>query len=156
MARTTSLSKLKRRLTTQVGELEYTHEDIFFFKNGIYGFENLQDFIITVLPYEDTPEIYRYLQSTEEPNLALIIMNIIIDPNGLGIIEAQDLEIHLQARNLNLEDVAVFLVTSIHNEDGRQRVSVNTKAPIILAPGRQEGWQVILDNAAYQVKHYLV
>lgn len=156
MARTTSLSKFKKRLTTQVGELEYTHEDIFFFKNGIYGFENLKDFIVTVLPYADTPEIYRYLQSTEKPNLALIIMNIVVDLNNSGIIDPKDLRFHLEAHHLKLEEVAIFLVTSIHNEEGRQRVSVNTKAPIILAPNRQEGWQIILDSPAYQVKHYLV
>ena len=159
MARTTSLSKFKKRLVTQVGELEYTHEDVFFFKNGIYGFENLKDFIVTVLPYEHTPEIYRYLQSTEASDLALIIMNIVINSSGTsgtGIIELKDLEPHLQARDLKLEDVAIFLVTSIHNEEDRQRVSVNTKAPIILAPGRQEGWQIILDSPDYQVKHYLV
>lgn len=156
MARTTSLSKFKKRLTTQVGDLEYTHEDIFSFKNGIYGFEDLKDFIVTILPYADTPEIYRYLQSTEEPSLALIIMNIVLDLNTTGIIDPKDLSSHLEARNLTLEEVAIFLVTSIHNEEGRQRVSVNTKAPIVLAPSRQEGWQIILDSPAYQVKHYLV
>lgn len=156
MTRTTSLTKLKKRLVTRVGELEYTHEDIFFFKNGIYGFESLQDFIITLLPYEYTPEMYRYLQSTENPNIALIIMNIILNPNGSSIVDPKDLEPHLLARGLKLEEVAIFLVTSIHNEEGKQRVSLNTKAPIILAPGQQEGWQIILDSAAYQVKHYLV
>ena len=156
MTRTMSLSKLKKRLTTSVGELEYTHEDIFSFKNGIYGFGNLKDFIITFLPYEYIPEMYRYLQSTEEPNLALIIMNIVLNSNGSSIVDPKDLEPHLLARNLKLEDVAIFLVTSIHNEEGKQRVSVNTKAPIILAPGRQEGWQIILDSVTYQVKHYLV
>ncbi len=152
----TTSNQLKNRLVTRVGEIEYTYDDIFLFKNGIYGFENLKDFIVTVLPYEDTPKIYKYLQSTEEPNIALIVMNVPLNSKGGGIIDTKDLHSHLELRGLKLEDIALFLVTSIHNEAGRQRVSVNTKAPIILASAAREGWQVILDSADYQVKHYLV
>jgi flagellar assembly factor FliW len=156
MLKATTSNKFKQRISTKMGRLEYTHEDIFLFKNGIYGFENLKEFIITSLPCEDTPEIYKCLQSEEEKNLTLIIMNVMVSPNGAGLIDAADLETHLLPKNLELKDVAIFLVTSVYNEAGKQRVSVNTAAPIILAPSLQEGWQVILDSPAYNVKHYLV
>lgn len=156
MNRDTVSNQLKKRLTARVGDFEYFQEDLFLFKRGIYGFENLREFVVTAAPHEDIPEIYRYLQSIEEPNLALIMMNALVNSKSSSIIKAEDLEPHLYMRNLKLEDVIVFLVTSIRVEQGQQRVSINTKAPIILAPERQEGWQVILDGSNYQIAHYLI
>jgi flagellar assembly factor FliW len=156
MLKAITSNKLKQHISTKMGQLEYRHKDIFLFKNGIYGFENLKEFIITSLPYEDTPKNYKYLQSETEKNLALIIMNVMVNPNGASIIDAVDLETHLLSKNLALKDVAIFLVTSVYNERGKQRVSVNTAAPIILQPSTQEGWQFILDSPAYNVKHYVV
>lgn len=147
---------LTKRLDTRLGEIEYTNRDLFTFKHGLYGFEDLNEYIVTLLPNADTPDVYRCLQSLEEPELAIVLMNVTINPDGSGIINRHDLTDHLQQRNLNLEDVTVYLVTSIRNEDGRQRVSVNTKAPILLAPNQQEGWQVILESPNYKVSHYLV
>jgi flagellar assembly factor FliW len=83
-------------------------------------------------------------------------MGVPINAKGGGIIEVADLSNHLRQHHLNLEDVTVYLVTSIRNENGQQRVSVNTKAPILLAPSQREGWQVILENPNYEVTHYLV
>jgi flagellar assembly factor FliW len=156
MLKASTSNKLKQHISTKMGQLEYTHKDIFLFKNGIYGFENLKEFIITSLPYEDTPKNYKCLQSETEKNLTLIIMNVMVNPNGASIINAVDLETHLLSKNLALKDVAIFLVTSVYNERGKQRVSVNTAAPIILQPSTQEGWQFILDSPAYNVKHYVV
>ncbi len=156
MVKATTSNKIKKHISTKVGELEYTHKDIFLFKNGIYGFENLKEFIITTLPYEDTPEVYRCLQSEKEESLTLIMMNVTVNSQGASIIDVKDLEPHLHSKNLELKDVAIFLVTSIYKEAGEHRVSVNTAAPIILEPRSQEGWQVILDSPAYHVQHYLV
>ena len=152
----TAVKPFKKRLTTRMGEVEYTNQDVFFFENGIYGFEDLKGFVIIPLPSENVPEFYRYFQSVEEPDLSLIIMNVVFSSKGEGIIKVKDLAVHFEKRNLKPSDVSIYLVTSIHNQDGKQRISVNTKAPIILCPGHQKGWQVVLDNDAYLVKHYLV
>jgi flagellar assembly factor FliW len=154
MIKSTTSNKLKKHTSTKVEQLEYTHKDIFLFKNGICGFKNAKKFIIAPLP-QDTPEHYRYLQSTEDESLKLIIMNITVNPKNFSIINAKDLETSLHSKNLELKDVAIFLVTSMYSESGKHYISVNTTAPIILNPLSQEGWQVILDSPAYNVQHYL-
>ena len=156
MLKAATSNKFKQHISTKMGQLEYTHEDIFLFKNGIYGFENLKEFIITALPCEDTPEIYKCLQSEKEESLTLIMMNVTVNSKGASIIDMKNLKPHLHSKNLELKDVAIFLVTSIYKKAGEHRVSVNTAAPIILEPRSQEGWQVILDSPAYHVQHFLV
>jgi flagellar assembly factor FliW len=154
MIKSTTSNKLKKHTSTKVEQLEYTHKDIFLFKNGICGFKNAKKFIIAPLP-QDTPKHYRYLQSTEDESLKLIIMNITVNPKNFSIINAKDLETSLHLKNLELKDVAIFLVTSMHSKLGKNYISVNTVAPIMLNPVSQEGWQVILDSPAYNVQHYL-
>lgn len=146
-----------KTITTRLGVVGYKPQDLFVFNNGLYGFDNCKDFILTYLPYEGTPENYRFLQSVDQPDLAMIIMNIMVkdDVNNTSLIAANDLEPHLKQYDLKLDDVAIFLVVAIRNENGKQRVSVNTKAPILLAPNQQLGWQIILENSNYQVSHYL-
>ena len=95
------------------------------------------------------------MQSTEDEGLKLIMMNITVNPKDFSIINAKDLEIYLQTKNLELKDVAIFLVTSMHSKLEKNYISVNTAAPIMLNPVSQEGWQVILDSPAYNVQHYL-
>ena len=153
------MTKMKRNnisniIAKNAGETAYSFVNTFYFKNGICGFENLKEFIVTPLP-QDTPEHYRYLQSTEDECLKLIMMNITVNPKDFSIINAKDLEIYLHTKNLELKDVAIFLVTSMHSKLGKNCISMNTAAPIMLNPVSQEGWQVILDSPAYNVQHYL-
>lgn len=149
-------NSLVKTISTRLGVIEYKTQDLFQFNNGLCGFENLKKFILTFLPYEGTLHNYRFLQSAEQHEIAMIVMNIMIkDDSENNLIAAQDLEPHLKLHNLKLTDVAIFLVVAIHIENGKQRVSVNTKAPIVLAINKQLGWQIILDNPNYQVSHYL-
>ncbi|MCE2716440.1 MAG: flagellar assembly protein FliW [Pseudomonadota bacterium] len=154
MTRPITSNLLKRSLSTKIGELEYSLDDIFYFKNGIFGFNNLRNFIVAKLP-GNTPDSYMCLQSMEQEDITLIIADAAAGPGGKRIIDSNDLKIHLQARGLGFEDVAVFLVTTVYQENGKERICVNTKAPIILAPDHKEGWQVVLDNDRYEIIHYL-
>lgn len=154
MTRPITTNLFKRSLSTKIGNLEYSLDDIFYFQNGIFGFNNLRNFIITEIP-GSIADNYMCLQSMEEKDITLIIADAAVGPNGKRIIDAKDLKIHLQARNLDFKEIAIFLVTTAYNENGRERISVNTKAPIILAPNYKEGWQIVLDNDKYDVVHYI-
>lgn len=155
MTRITNASALKKLLPTKLGKIEYTAEDVFFFRNGIYGFNNLKNFAVSAFFCESTLEKYKCFQSVEE-GVTLIIMNTVVSLSRDSLVNAADLDIHLHLRGLRLKDVIICLITSVHNEAGKHRISVNTQAPIILAPNRQEGWQVILDSHNYTTKHFLV
>ncbi len=150
----TTQHRINKNLVKKLKDTENNLANIFYFKNGICGFENLKEFIVTSLP-QDTPENYKYLQSTEDEGLKLIMMNITVNPKDFSIINAKDLEISLHTKNLELKDMAIFLVTSMHSKLEKNHISVNTAAPIMLNPVSQEGWQVILDSPAYNVQHYL-
>lgn len=155
MNRTTTSNIFKRSLSTRIGELEYTLEDIFYFKNGIFGFNKLRNFIVAELPCANTPDTYMCLQSMEQEYITLIMADAAASPRSERMIDTADLKIHLQARDLGFKDVAIFLVATAHQEAGKERISVNTKAPIILAPNNKEGWQVVLESDKYKVRHYL-
>ena len=143
----TTQHRINKNFVKKLKDTKNNLANIFYFKNGICGFENLKEFIVKSLP-QDTPE-------TEDEGLKLIMMNITVNPKDFSIINAKDLEISLHTKNLELKDVAIFLVTSMHSKLEKNYISVNTAAPIMLNPVSQEGWQVILDSPAYNVQHYL-
>jgi hypothetical protein len=62
MTNTIAINTLLDRLDTRLGTIEYTNQDMFTFKQGLYGFEDLNEYVVTFLPTADAPDVYRYMQ----------------------------------------------------------------------------------------------
>lgn len=139
-------------METKLGKIDYTKKDLFNFTQGLCGFENYHKYIITFLPNEQSGSTYRYMQSLDKSDFGIVLLGINLQSKSM--IDKNDLHEHLHRHNLNLEDVVVYLITSLRSENNRSVVSFNTKAPILLANNSQEGWQVILENSRREVLHY--
>lgn len=155
MIRTSSMDTFKRSISTRIGKIDYTLEDVFYFKNGLLGFSDLRNFIVTKPPCDNVPEEYMCLQSMEQEDLTLIIADAAVGHGGEQIINAIDLKEHLQDRHLEFEDIAVFLIATTHQDAGKKYIWVNTRAPIIIAPNHKEGWQVVLESDTHEVSYCL-
>lgn len=117
----------------QFGEIEFSKNSVIKFQDGLFGFEELKEFVLI----NSKEEIFQWLCSIDEPE--------IIFP--LFFIKAIDKEYPVN------EKEQVFGVVTLNSEP--QKITINLKAPIYIDIEKRIGRQVILDNSKYPVKHYL-
>jgi flagellar assembly factor FliW len=119
--------------TLQFGEITIEPKHVFYFDNGLLGFEELRRF---VLIHEEETAPFKWLISLEEPEI------------GFPLLSPWHLDIEYDpGNNYNLEKLVFFNVITLEDELGR--MTANMKAPIILDVFEQTGLQVILPKDKY-------
>ena len=136
--------------TKNFGEVEIKEEDVIFFEYGIPGFESMTKFVI--LGKTNAPDDpFLWLQSTENPNLAFVIMN----PRDL--VFDYEAEIDMFTANLlkikDENDALIYCIVTVPQDISK--ISINLKAPIIINAKDNRGCQVVLENEKYKFKHLI-
>ena len=135
--------------TVQLGELSYTDENIYHFSEGLYGFEDLKNFIL-VSSGEDS--LFFYLQSIEDANITFIIANpFVLDKDyNLNIASADYESIDLKSQET--AEAWVIITMSKNIED----ITANFLGPLLINPDNRKGKQVISLNSDYTTKHKIL
>ncbi len=130
------------------GEVDIEDDKIIEFPNGIIGFENFKKFsVIYDIDSEGETRI-SWLQSMEEPALALPIIDpLAIVPEYSPLIEDELLK---PLGNPADEDLLFLLVMTVPSD--MTKVTANMKAPIIINAEQRKGVQLIVENADYPIK----
>lgn len=129
-------------LTSRFGELEVPSDSVIEIVGGIIGFPEASKYI--VLDYNPP---FSWLQSTENPELAFVIVNggefgeHYKVPNPVG-----DRDIDLQPE----DDVAILNLVSIRPDP--TMTTVNLKAPVLVNSRNKKGRQMVLDDARYPTR----
>jgi len=119
--------------TLQFGEITVEQQHVFYFDNGLLGFEDLRRF---VLIHEEETAPFKWLISLEEPEI------------GFPLLSPWHLDIEYDpGNNYDLEKLVFFNIITLEDELGR--MTANMKAPIILDVFEQSGQQVILPKDKY-------
>lgn len=132
--------------TPYLGEVEYEKDEVIEFKQGLYGFEEKQSFILVNL---DDPEFpFNWLQSIEDEELSFVLTSPFL------FVENYEFELPDQVAEAldikKLED-ALILSTVVLNEELHQS-TMNLQAPIIINRNSNKGRQIILEED-YDLKH---
>jgi len=130
------LEKVKEKRiikTLQFGVLEIEPHHIFYFENGILGFEDLHEFVL--IADEDTLP-FKWLISIENPEIGFPLLS----PWHLDLMYDPGPEFDLE------KQVLMVIVTL---EDENKQMTANMKAPIVCDVENQKGWQTILMNDKY-------
>lgn len=136
-------------LTKAFGEIEILEKQKIFFKEGIFGFEDIHEYVL--LDTQENSPFY-WLQSEKIPEIAFVIINpstvesdykCDIDPKYL-----KELEIS------NDEEILIFSIVTIQ-EDPKD-ITVNLLGPIIINKKTHKAKQIINQNDKYTVKHPIV
>ncbi len=131
------------------GEVELDDNKILEFPNGIIGFEDFKKFAIIYDVEDDRETKISWLQSLEEPVLALPIVDpLAIVPDYAPMIEDELLK---PLGNPADEDLLFLLVMTVPSD--MKKVTANMKAPVIINTKTCTGVQLIVDNADYPVKY---
>lgn len=137
---------------SRYGQLTIGPDKVMSMARCILGFPQLTQFGLTRLPGHEGENLL-LLQSLEDadvsfPCLALDLVNPMIDEADIAAVFSQ-LEI-------KPEDGAVLCILTVRDEgNGKSAVTVNLRAPIFVDSARQTGWQVVLNNPRYPIRHGL-
>jgi flagellar assembly factor FliW len=125
--------------STNFGELEIQPDNIFFFENGILGFETLNNFVLIA---DDDITPFKWLMSIEEPEIMFpLISPFFVDGK------------YNAGKSIDLEKHVLFSVVTFN--DGNGNVTANLKAPVVLDPSNLTGEQIIIPIDKYSVSHII-
>lgn len=131
------------------GDIDLGEDKILTFENGIIGFEGCKKFTILYDNTEDKMPAVSWLQSLDEANLALPVINpLLVKPDYNPVIED---ELLASLGDLTEENVVVFL--SLTASADAKEMTANLKAPFIINSDTRKGCQLIVENADYEVKY---
>jgi flagellar assembly factor FliW len=117
--------------TVQFGEIEFDENLIVRFQNGLFGFENLKEFVFI----KTDDELFYWLNSVEQPEISFPLI-------GIRVIDEEYPEVE------NHEALGIVTL----NKDPLS-ITVNLKAPVYINQDNCSGFQKILDAEKYSL-HY--
>ncbi len=134
--------------TRLFGEITIEDDKVLEFPNGIIGIEDKHKFAIVYDVERGSDTAIRWLQSMEDPYLALpVIEPLAIVDKYNPIIEDALLE---PIDNPQDEDIVVLLTMIVSSDV--TKVTANMKAPIVINSATRKGEQIIVENADYEAK----
>lgn len=137
------------RLVTRIfGDIEIDENKIIHFAGGIIGFPQLQDFILMHDEESAGDAGIRWLQSIQEPNFAIPVMDpLIVRPDYNPQVDDECFKL---LGSLSIENMLVL--TSVTVPKNLEQMSVNLKAPFIINAEERKAGQYIVDGDEYPVK----
>lgn len=135
--------------TKNFGEIEIDENKIISFPEGIPGFRDERKFVIINNEDEESP--FQWLQSTESPDLAFVIINpFFVYPNyQITIPEISQKKLKIEDE----KDVTIFSIVVIPKDI--ENMTTNLLGPIIINNKKMLGKQIILDDDRYSTKHFI-
>jgi len=135
--------------TRYFGEVELDDNKVITFEKGIIGFENLRNFTIMYDSTNEKRSEVSWLQSLEEPMIALPIINPhSVYPGYNAIVEDEVI-----ANLGELTDDNLIVLVTITVPSDLTKMTCNLKAPIIINSTTKKACQVIAENPEYVIKY---
>ncbi len=135
--------------TEKFGDLHIEKDNIITFENGIFGFEELRQFVIVNIE-ECRP--FEWLISVENPIVAFPIINPVPLFTDYNPIESID-----DLSSLSIKDmktVETFCIVTMG--DKPTDVTINLKGPILINMENKTGKQFVLTEDYYSLNHPLI
>jgi len=131
------------------GELEISDNEIIIFNEGLFGFENLHNYVIIK---GDEDNIFDYLQSVEDLNVTFIITKPEYFKNDYILnIPDKDLD-ELGTKDVkNIIDYAIVTIP-----ENIENMTANLQGPIIINNINKKAKQTISLNNSYHTKHKIL
>ena len=135
-------------VSTRLGELRFTDEEILYALKGILGFSRYEKYVI-IEREEDFP--FQWLHSIEDPGLALVLTDpFLFFPDYRIEPDQKDLE-ELQVKDQ--KELIIYVIVTVPSDP--DLTSANLMAPLVINPKKRIAKQLVLPRSPYTIKHYL-
>jgi len=128
------------------GPLEVPEDKIFCMERPVLGFERLKFFCLIEM---DELEPFLWMQSTEDPKIAFLVMNpVVFVPDYRIKINSQEIA-ELEVSDPRSVETYVILTIAKNAKD----ITANLQGPILINTVNNKAKQLVLVNSEYQVQH---
>jgi flagellar assembly factor FliW len=137
-------------LLTRFGPLALDPERIIAFPQSLLGFGGRHRYMLAEIPGASVA--FKLLQSIDDAELSFVVLPL--DPND-GPIAGPDLA--AACRALGIEDAALALlaIVTLRAEAPQVDCTINLRAPLLVDTARRLGYQHVLPDDAYPLRHPL-
>lgn len=135
--------------TKHFGEIELDEDKILTFENGIMGFEDCRRYTILYNNESGTRPVISWLQSLDEPGLALPVINPVFAREDYNPVVEDELLSGIG--ELTPENQIIFVTLTVPKD--LTKMTANLKAPIVINADTRKGCQIIVENPEYKVKY---
>lgn len=131
--------------TSRFGAIAVTNEDFIEFSEGILGFSDLRRFVLLDDPND---EIFAWLQSAEEPNIAFPILEPELFEDGFELkLNPSDLQ---SLKKTGVEDLRTFCIITIPEDPSK--MTANLKAPVVVNLEERLARQCVLQDNKLEIR----
>lgn len=131
-------------MTKAKGKMDISEENLLTIPEGLFGFEEYTKFALLDSDYEP----FIWLQSTENPNLAFLI----VDPFLISSIYETDIDDDTLAKIgiTKPEDIIIMTIVTVPNNGAP--ITANFQGPIVINKKNHQCMQVILNDNRWSTK----
>ena len=134
--------------TKYFGMVDIDDDKVITFDDGLIGLEEYKKFAI-INDVEEEKSVISWLQSLEEPNFALPIIDpLLVKKDYDPVVEDEWLE---SLGEMKSEDYVVLVTLTV--PENVEKMTTNLKAPIVINMNTKKGAQIIAENQEYIVRY---
>lgn len=134
--------------TSRFGSVEINEDDLISFPEGLLGFADLDKFVLLDDPND---EIFAWLQSVDEPNIAFPVLEPELFYDNYSISYSQtDLAALKAGENSSLRPFCIITIP----EDPTQ-MTANMKAPVVIHIEEKLGRQCVLQDNKLEIRELI-
>jgi flagellar assembly factor FliW len=138
-------------IETRFGRVTINTTQQILFPNGMLGMPDRTRYCLSRFPSEKMAR-FTLLQSLDDAALSFIMLPLdLANP----IIEREDLEQAARDLEMPLDDVALLLVVTVHRESGVAKLTVNSRAPVLMDLTRRVAAQYVFPHTKYLIRQPL-
>ena len=137
---------------TRFGEVKIYRTNPVVFPNGMLGIPDKFEYCLTGFPNAKLAR-FKLLQSLDDLELSFITLPIDIDNNN--IVDKADVETACRDLAIDIKQITMLLVVTVHRAGSQVRLSVNARAPIFIDTARRIANQHVFHNSKYAIQHMI-
>jgi flagellar assembly factor FliW len=137
-------------LLTRFGALAFDPDRIILFPRGLLGFADQHHYMLADIPGNGA--VFKLLQSIDDADLSFVVLPL---DRSEGPIAGPDLVAAGAGLEIEEAALAVLAIVTLRADAARVDFTVNLRAPLLIDTGRRLGYQHVLANDAYSLRHPL-
>jgi len=134
-------------LTKYFSTMQYTEDEVIYFKDGIFGFQDFKKYVL--IRFENKNDSLICLQSIDEPNIAFVMINPykFLEDYNVSLYDEDYKELEIS----DSDSILVYNICVVN--DSVLESTANLKCPIVVNSQKRLAKQVILEDSSYPFKY---